>query len=251
MCTIAFSYKQHPDYPLLMAANRDEFLARPTKSLHWWEDSPILGGLDLLGGGTWFGIHKNGRFATLTNHRSFPLKEGTPSRGDLVKNFLQSQCSPQEYLNTLVDTGPDYNGFNLLFGYADDLWYYGNKGSEHGPVSPGMHGLSNALLDSSWPKVESVVSEFEPVFASPNTMQQDQVFELLYNKRRYTENLPDTGIGPEKEHVLSALFIETEGYGTRASWMLKADKEGNFDIAERSYAPQGEASFAFTAVQTV
>jgi uncharacterized protein with NRDE domain len=255
MCTVIFSYQQHEEWPLIIAANRDEFYERPTRTMHWWKDNDdILAGLDLKLNGTWFGIHKNGRIATITNHRSFPLLENTPSRGDLVRNFLEGTMSTEKYFETLQETGEAYNGFNLLFGEVNNLWYYSNKISDKsteeersnlGEVNPGFHGLSNALLNSSWPKVDNAKNTFSTLFKAPEKLTESLVFDNLKNKHRYKEGLPNTGIGQEKEHVLSSLFIETEGYGTRSSWFLRVSKDGQVEVAEQAYMPSQRSICTF------
>ena len=243
MCTLLISYRQHADYPLLIAANRDEFLERDTRALHWWTDNPdILGGRDGAAGGTWFGLHRNGRIATLTNHRSFPLKTDAPSRGDLVRDFLEGSQSPAEYAERLSAEGDRYNGFNLLFGRANDLWYANNRGGESGPLPAGIHGLSNAVLNSPWPKVDAGKKTFSTLFAEPAALRASDVYSQLGKRDTYPdEQLPNTGIGLDRERVLSALFIETEGYGTRASWFLRVAANGHTEVMERSYAPAGDA----------
>lgn len=248
MCTLLISFRQHRDYPLLIAANRDEFHERPTETLHWWPDYPdVLGGRDRQGGGTWFGIHRNGRFAALTNVRVFPLIPDAPSRGHLVNRFLLGEEDPEDYLDQLAESGPGYNGFNLLFGHSDALWYYSNKGGYPGRLQPGMYGLSNALLDVPWPKVQAARNTFHGLFEAEHPPHPETVFRELANKKQYPDDqLPDTGVGLEKERVLSALFIESPGYGTRASWYLRAAGNGETSVWERSYLPGKDSEVHFT-----
>jgi uncharacterized protein with NRDE domain len=252
MCTLVFSYRQHQAFPLLIAANRDEFYERPTRGLQWWDDAPhVLGGRDEREGGTWFGITRAGRLAVLTNYRSFPLLDQAPSRGHLVQDFLTRPVEPGQFLQELLESGPRYNGFNLLFGYPDQLWYYSNQGGEHGELSPGLYGLSNALLNEPWPKLRSARDAFADLFARPEALSEEQVYAALGDKTRYPpELLPQTGLSPELEHALSALFIETPGYGTRASWFLRADAGGAVEVSERSHRPLGYAREFFTRTST-
>jgi uncharacterized protein with NRDE domain len=253
MCTLLISYRQHAGFPLLIAANRDEFHDRPTQALHWWKDNPaVLGGRDDLGGGTWFGVTRKGRFAALTNYRQFPLLPEAPSRGDLVRSFLEGQQEPAELLRELKQHGARYNGFNLLFGALDDLWYFSNRAAQSGPLTPGMHGLSNALLNDPWPKVVSGRQQFEHLFSQPDALDAQTVLEALANKSQYpADQLPDTGIGLEREKVLSALFIDSPGYGTRASWFLRMRRDGWVDVTERSYLPQAHRAEVFQLSQEV
>ena len=243
MCTILFSVKASEDYPLVIAANRDEFYGRPTLAAHWWEDQPnLLGGRDQQAGGTWFGITRSGRFATLTNFRVFPLIPDAPSRGELVSDFLKGEMSAAEYLENLQSKGHLYNGFNLLFGQVDDLWYYGNMDKDQelaGPVSHGIHGLSNALLDSPWPKVEAGKQDFADHLSNPE-QEPSSILDRLFNPGIHPDELlPDTGIGIEGERPLSALFIRIpeRKYGTRTSWHLTVSKDRRVSLIERAYEP--------------
>jgi uncharacterized protein with NRDE domain len=253
MCTLLFSYRQHTEFPLLIAANRDEFHARPTQALHWWDDNPdVLGGRDDLGGGTWFGVTRQGRFAALTNFRQFPLLPDAPSRGDLVRSFLEGRQEPEAFQRELQQNADRYNGFNLLFGQLNDLWYFSNRSPVSGPLAPGMHGLSNALLNDPWPKVVAGRQRFEHLFSQPADLHAQTVFNELADKSQYpAEELPDTGIGPEREKVLSALFIESPGYGTRASWFLRMRRDGWVDVSERSYLPEAQRAEVFQLPQGV
>lgn len=247
MCTLLFSFKQHQQFPLLLAANRDEFHARPTRTLHWWEDHPhVLGGRDEQEGGTWFGITRSGRFATLTNYRSFPQNPEAPSRGHLVSDFLLGSMQPSEYLQILQSKGSLYNGFNLLFGSPDDLWYYSNRSGFSGPLGPGLYGLSNALLNDPWPKVVQSKIEFDHLFQIPHQLPPAAVFDALANRQQYPDELlPHTGVGLERERVLSSLFIESPGYGTRASWFLRAEAGGKTEVFEQSYLPVSQSQEQF------
>ena len=155
MCLILFAYRSLPDYRLVLAANRDEFYDRPTRHVAFWDDAPeILAGRDLKAGGTWMGITKKGRFAAITNYRDSGMTiENAPSRGDLVKDFLIGKSRPHDYLESLQNKGQDYNGFNLIIGDGNELFYYSNRDGNIHNIEPGVHGLSNHLLNTPWPKV--------------------------------------------------------------------------------------------------
>ncbi len=251
MCTLAIRYAPEDAYPLLIGANRDEFLERDTRPLHWWQDKPdILGGRDGSAGGTWFGVHRNGRLATLTNVRAFPLKDEAPSRGALVTRWLEGQQNPEAFGRELDKEGEAYNGYNIIYGSIGpertQLWYQSNHGRPAAPLNPGLHGLSNALLDSPWPKVESVKKRLGSLFAEPAKTDPETVFEALRDPRTYHDALlPNTGVGLERERGLSALFIELPGYGTRASWFLRCRADGQVEVHERSYHPEAENHQAF------
>lgn len=246
MCTLAIRYAPKEAYPLLIGANRDEFMQRDTRPLHWWADKPdILGGRDGEAGGTWFGMHRNGRMATLTNVRAFPLKDHAPTRGALVTRWLEGQESPAAFGEALNREGHAYNGYNIIYGTIGpnhpELWYQSNHQRPAAPLNPGLHGLSNAQLNSSWPKVDAVRARFEPLFAEPAKTDSEAVFEALKDPRTYPdEQLPDTGVGLERERGLSALFIELPGYGTRASWFLRCSAAGQVEVHERSYHPSAD-----------
>lgn len=234
MCLIVLAYKVHPRYPLIVAANRDEFLDRPAKPLHFWEDSPhILAGRDERAGGTWLGLSTAGRFAALTNYRDLrkPEVQG-PSRGALVMQVLQQGMGDE-------DTG-HYAGFNLLHGRYDALHYHSNVSGVHAILEPGIHGLSNHLLNTPWPKVERAKSALADVLLSEEPSVED-LFDLLADETPAPDHaLPDTGIGLPWERVLSSIRIRAEGYGTRCSTALLVDGNGVANFAERSYFPQGE-----------
>ena len=236
MCLIVFGYKVSEEYPLVLAANRDEFYRRPTLAMHFWEDSPdILAGKDLEQGGTWFGLHKNGMFAALTNYRNpAAIKPNAPSRGEIIIDFLKSKKPPEKFIHDFRSKAPSYNGFNLIFGNTDHLFWFTNLTNRIERVSPGIHGLSNRFLNTPWPKVESGKNAMKKMMTTAIT--SDHLFSLL--KDRFVpedHRLPETGIGLEWERILSPLFIESDTYGTRSSTAMQIDWKGNMKITERTY----------------
>jgi len=238
MCLILFSYKNHSKYKLILAANRDEFYARPTKPLSEWNDNiRIYAGKDLKSGGTWMGVTDTGRFAALTNYRTpAEMRENAPTRGLLVSNFLESNDSPLDYLIKTSIYASDYNGFNLLVGDKNDLYHYSNISKHFEKISPGIHGVSNHLLNTPWPKVEKGKTELEKIISSNDEIAIDKIFELLSDKTKPADNqLPDTGVGIELERMLSSIFIESETYGTRASSILLIDRDNKITFIEKSY----------------
>jgi len=244
MCLIFFSYDIHKKYGLVLAANRDEFYGRPTKALDFWDDMPhILGGRDLKGNGTWMGITRTGRFAAITNYRDpASLRAEAPSRGWLVRDFLMGKASPENYLDSVQASGNKYNGFNLLVGDGGELFYYSNRGRDIEKIKPGLHGLSNHLLDTPWPKVENGKAEFEKLM-SEDEISTQAVFHLLSN-RDYPpdDRLPDTGMGLEWERILSPLFVDSEIYGTRSSSLLLMERNGKVSFLERTFAPESRGN---------
>jgi uncharacterized protein with NRDE domain len=229
MCLIALAYKAHPRYPLVFAANRDEFLTRPAAPASWWPDAPnLLAGRDLQAGGTWMGITRGGRFAAITNHRDLhrPQHQG-PSRGLLVRTALDGT----------LDTGTTapYAGFNLLYGTVYALRYHNNVEPADAPLLPGVHGLSNAFLDTPWPKVERAKSGLQQLLDTDDDHLLDGLFALLQDATPATDtDLPDTGLPLDMERAVSSIFIHSPGYGTRCSTVVLVDADGQVYFEERT-----------------
>ncbi|MDD5723935.1 MAG: NRDE family protein [Syntrophales bacterium] len=239
MCLILFSYRSHPGYPLILAANRDEFYERPTAQASFWKEAPnMLAGRDLQDGGTWLGVTKSGRMAAITNYRNpRALKEGAPSRGALVSGFLRGDEPPGEYIRRIRPDAGRYNGFNLLLGDGSGLFYFSNTTNVFCEISPGIHGISNHLLDTPWPKVKRGIYLLDGLIARHEDPQPDEIFHILADPSRPDDrDLPDTGVGLEWERVLSSIFIQSEGYGTRSSSFLLAGREGDVKFIERSFS---------------
>ncbi len=237
MCLIFLSVDQHPDYSLVVAANRDEFHARRTAPAQFWEDSPgVLGGRDLEAGGTWLGITRSGRISLVTNYRDLHnLKPVAPSRGHLVSDFLTSDSAAPNYLAEVKAKGGEYNGFNLLTGTAHELWYYSNYADDIRKVTPGLHGLSNHLLNTPWPKVKRGEELILPLLRQPS-LDPSQILDVLYDERRAPDaELPDTGVGLERERMLSAMFIKSPDYGSRCSTVILVHRNGHVQFSERVY----------------
>jgi len=239
MCLILFSYRRHPGYPFIFAANRDEFYARPTTPAAFWEDDPdVLAGRDLQGGGTWMGVTRGGRFAALTNYRApGQNREGAPSRGALVAGFLQGRDGAAAFLERLSPDADRYNGFNLLVGDAEGLYYFSNFGGTPRSVPPGLYGLSNHLLDTPWPKVVRGKEALEAVLKNGG-LSPGGLLDLLNDTRQAPdEDLPETGVGLDLERLLSPLFITSPAYGTRSSSVMLLAVSGNARFVERTYLP--------------
>ncbi|WP_068675590.1 NRDE family protein [Oceanobacillus sp. Castelsardo] len=238
MCLINFHFHDHPNYKLIVAANRDEFYQRPTAPASYWKDDPnILAGRDLLQMGTWFGITRGGRFAALTNYRDPDLPEtGDFSRGEVVRSFLAGEQSPNEFLQSLKKNKEKYAGFNVLIGNGDELYHYNNILDETNEITPGTHGLSNATLDTPWPKVEKGKQMLQDYVTNHKKMEANELFRITSNSEQANdEDLPNTGVGMELERILSSLFITSPDYGTRSSTVLLIDKENNVTFNERTY----------------
>ena len=248
MCLILFSYDNHPDYKLVLMANRDEFYNRPTQRANWWEDQPdLLGGKDLKENGSWLAITKSGKFAAITNYRDpRQVKADAPTRGKLVTNFLLDNYSAGEYLKELQESGSEYNGFNLIFGGLNEIVYYSNSVNTYQKLQPGNYGLSNALLDTPWPKVVKGKKKLDTMLNGTGTFSFVRaVNDLKDAKLANDQQLPDTGIGLEKERLLSSMFIEAPGYGTRCTTIITIDRQNLVTFKEVSYIPEGEFSTSF------
>jgi len=237
---------------LILAANRDEFLARPTAPLAWWQDrQDILAGRDLQDGGTWLGVSRSGNFGVLTNYREKFKNNGTISRGEIVTDYISSDLLPKRYLNELQDRSARYRGFNLLLGDAWSFWYYSNRGKGFMEVPPGYHGLSNHLFNSDWPKVERGKTLLAKVLEQ-KSFTPDSLFAILQDTSQPAEHLlPDTGVGREWEKMLAPIFITSDTYGTRSSAILMVRDNGSITFSERTFShghhgPQTENERCFT-----
>ena len=244
MCLIVLASNAHPRYPLIVAANRDEFLERPTLPAHFWSDAPdILAGKDLRAGGTWLGVTKAGRFAALTNHRDLrKAAVNGRSRGGLVREALDHD--PAEVAMN------EFDGFNLIYGPVDALRYRNNIDGTDTALSSGIHGLSNHLLNTPWPKVVRAREEFARVISADEPLLEG-LFTLLRDPVRASDaQLPDTGLDQVRERALSSVFIATEGYGTRCSTVVLVGGDGTVRFEERTYAPVGEVRQIFQLERT-
>ncbi|WP_304639184.1 NRDE family protein [Pseudomonas sp.] len=238
MCLLAFAWQQ-AGHTLLLLGNRDEFHARPTRPAAFWNAEghhDLLAGKDLEAGGTWMGITRSGRFAALTNIRNPALQAGPRSRGELVRNYLTGDLPPGDFVASLAAQCDDYAGFNLLAGDLHQLWHLNSSERDPRPVTPGVHALSNASLDSPWPKTRCLRS----ALAGSLEACDDTLFELLADPRRYPDDqLPTTGISLDWERMLSAAFIIGQDYGTRASSILRIGLDGSASLVERRFGPMG------------
>ncbi|MBY7142805.1 NRDE family protein [Virgibacillus sp. NKC19-3] len=242
MCLINLHVNNHPNYKLIVAANRDEFYERPTAPAHLWEDEPqILAGRDLIQMGTWLGVTKQGRFAALTNFRDPEhMQPGTFSRGEIAKNYLSTDVSPEEFLHTLKQDKAKYVGFNVILGNTEQLFHYNNVHNEITEIPAGTHGLSNDTLNTPWPKVTKGKKKLREYVMNQKEIQPNKLFEIVSDtEEAHIGDLPKTGVGLDFERKLSPLFIRTPDYGTRSSTVLLVDKQDNVLFHERTF-DQGE-----------
>lgn len=236
MCLILFAWKSHPECDLILAANRDEFYERPTQPAHFWEENPnLLAGKDEIGGGTWIGMTKSGRWAALTNYRDPQnIDPKAPTRGQLTTDFLTSDLAPQDYLKALKKKNTPFNGYNLLVGDQNSLWYFNNVNNQTEALGPGIYGLSNGLLNVPWSKVEKGKADLSKL-VEDNTFDVDTLLGILKNDQIANDDkLPQTGVPLAWERSLSPLFITTEKYGTRCSTVILKNQT-NSHFVEKTY----------------
>jgi uncharacterized protein with NRDE domain len=249
MCLILLAHKVHPNYPLVLAANRDEAYSRPTAPTAFWDDHPhIYGGRDLEQGGTWLGITRSGRIAAVTNFRDgYAVKNSTRSRGELVSNFLRGSQLAADYVHRVGREADAYNGFNLIVGELDELYYISNRGSRVAAIAPGIHGLSNHLLNTPWPKVEQGRKILADLLQRETQELIDGLFAVLADRAIAPDDaLPDTGVGLPRERVLSPAFIVSPTYGTRSSSVVLVDNHGQVIFVERSFGERGKPGKSVT-----
>ena len=210
MCLIVLAWRIHPGFPLVVAANRDEFHARPAAAAAFWKDRPgILAGRDLQAKGTWLGVARNRKFASVTNYPGAHDPGAAESRGALVTRFLENGVSPAAYMSELSSKKTSFSGFNLLAADHDELWWLSNRDGDPRSLEPGFYALGNFLLDS--PDVMEVKSRFEN---SPVAIQP------LFN-------------------LLATAKIVAPAYGTRCASVLLADEDGRMQFAERPFDAEG------------
>jgi uncharacterized protein with NRDE domain len=238
MCLVLVGYHAHPNYPLVVAANRDEFYDRPTTPAAFWNDMPhVLAGRDEKAGGTWMGITKQGEWAAITNYRDPSARhDDAPSRGHLVADYLTEASPAGDYLHDVASRGEQYNGFNILVGTPDELMYYSNRGGAIRALPHGVHGLSNHLLNTEWPKVERGKKKLQRLLQQESELDAERLLEALHDTETpEDERLPDTGVGLAGERLLSPMFIEGDNYGTRSSTVLLVDASHHVTFVERTF----------------
>ncbi len=245
MCIAVFQWLANADTPLIVAANRDEFYARPSLPIHWWPDTDLLAGRDERNGGTWMGMTRGGRFALITNVRDPALrKPGAPSRGAIVRDFLLGDSNTEAFLTQLSERSHHYEGFNLVCAELTRerraLWFFNSKENATRALTDGVFALSNASLDTPWPKIERVKAAFRQALARPPHEHARALTSLLQDRTRAgDEALPHTGVPLEWERALSSIFIRYGDYGTRASTQLIV-RNDSFELTEQTHLPERE-----------
>jgi uncharacterized protein with NRDE domain len=230
---ILAAWDADPTYRLIVAANRDEFFARTSLPMHWWDDVPVLGGRDLTAGGSWMTLSATGRFAAVTNVRDFTQPDEAPrSRGEIPVGFSAGDESPADYCRSLP-TG-EYTGYNALVSDLDTFWWTSNWAGAALPLDAGVYGISNAALDTPWPKVVNGKHRFTDALAAG--AEVEDFFTVLADDAVAPDDLlPDTGVGIELERLVSPAFISSPDYGTNASTVLRIRRDGSYDIEERRF----------------
>ena len=226
MCLIAWSWQPDSATPLLLIGNRDESYARPAQALHHWPDAPVLAGRDVQAGGTWLGVSHNGRLAALTNYRSAePAHQDVPSRGGLVTDFLNSRLDAESYLQALQANADAYNPFNLLVYDGRKLLGLESRGANIVRLQHGIGGVSNADFNTPWPKLRQLTAGLS-CYVKDGRSDDAQLWPLLQTRALADDaQLPNTGIPLTQERALSATFVATQGYGTRACSVVRMGRE--------------------------
>ena len=237
MCLALIAINQHPKYPLIILANRDEFNKRSSVAAHYWqENSNIFAGKDLVAGGTWLGINRQGRFSMVTNYRDpSARKKDMKSRGLLVRNYLSDNAtaSPTAYIKRLTTTANQYNLFNLFVGNMQEMLYYSNVENQAKQLTTGLYGISNHLIDTPWYKVVRAKELFKKNLNKLiNLTDPDQICRLLFpiledQSRAPDKKLPQTGVSKDLEKALSPIFVNIPEhvYGTRNASLLLFEKD--------------------------
>ena len=241
MCLALIAFGVHSRYRVVIAANRDEYHARPAAPAAWWDEG-FLAGRDLKQGGTWLGIDRRGRYALVTNVREPARHDATaPTRGALVPRYLVDHGPPSVAVASLVAAGGRHNGFNLVGGNTSELHWGSNRAASVAALAPGVYGVSNHLLDTPWPKVERAKS----VLARWCRGAADDlapIFALLHDTTPAPdEMLPATGVPREWERLLSSPFIVSPGYGTRCTTIVTVSHDRDVRLVERSFDPSGNS----------
>ncbi|MFZ4452344.1 NRDE family protein [Salibacterium aidingense] len=241
MCLIVIAYNAHPDYPLIVAANRDEFYDRPALPLHRWPGSPVIAGKDMNKGGTWMGATKSGRFAAITNVRDPGETTAEKSRGEIVKGFLESE-NKENFLERLNNRQLEFGGYNFIGGDTGSLLYATNQEEKvQTTLGNGIYGISNAYLDTPWPKVVKTKSRLRHLLNhKADKLSPETLFDILSDEKEADDDtLPDTGVGYSLEKKLSPAFIKMSGYGTRSQTVLFISNKNEGTMEEKTYLENG------------
>ncbi len=249
MCLVVFAWKSHPDYRLILAANRDEFHGRPSQDADWWPDQPdLLAGRDLQAGGTWLATHRSGRFATVTNYRENQrVKPGLRSRGEIVTNFVAGEAEPMSFVASISDA--PYAGVSVLAADRENLCYASNRGDAATALSPGVYGLSNASLDAPWSKLLRSKEALAKLLDDDRVNPTELLRILADRTPAATSEVVSNDLPFKLARALTAPFIVADEYGTRCSTTVLVSNDGRIEFFERRFDkkgnPSGESGFRF------
>jgi uncharacterized protein with NRDE domain len=248
MCLILFAYEYSNNYKLVLLSNRDEYHQRPSLQANFWQiDAAIYGGIDKSAGGSWLSVDKQGRLAAITNVRKPPFEaDSKQSRGLLIKDFLSQQLPAKDFLEGLKNQDTEYSLFNLLLLDNSGLWYYSNDAHEIQSIGHGIHGLSNASIDTPWPKVSLGCDLLKRTLNSNELKKTDLLNIMRSQDRPLDEQLPHTGVSLEFERLLSPAFIQSDNYGTRCTTLITINYNNLLEFHETSYNPRGQINADIT-----
>ncbi len=242
MCVLYLALRAHPNFPFVAALNRDESYARPTAAAAFWREHPgMLAGRDLKAGGTWSGVTRDGRFGAVTSYRDpAAFRADAASRGSLVRDFLRGEEVAREYLERIRRERARFNPFNLILGSmrTGEFYYYGSHTDTLERLPPGRHALSNASLNTPWPKVRRGGEAFERALAATSSWDSGGFLNFLQDATPAdVSELPSTGVSAEWELGLSPIFIRTPGYGTLSSTVIALDTKDRVHFTELTHVP--------------
>ena len=241
MCLIAFAWRAHPEFPFIVAANRDEFHDRPTEEAGWWPDKPdLLAGRDLQAGGSWLAVSKSCRFAAVTNYREqYFARVEHKSRGELVTRFMSSNQGPAQFSR---DTdGDDYGGFNLLTADRSSITYLSNRGEMQTDLGPGIYGLSNASLDTPWSKLLRSKKRLTELIDADD-VSETTLMAILEDRETAIEDVDSEHLAIDLAQAVTAPFIVSETYGTRSSTVMLCHASGSTEFIEQRYDASGNVT---------
>ena len=241
MCLILLAWRAHPDYPLVLGGNRDEAYERPSAPAEFWKDDlQIFGGRDLEMGGTWLGITRSGRIAAVTNFRDGTGAVAARSRGELTAGFLRGGAAPRAYLRGVEPHAQGYRGYTLIVGDQEQLFAFSNRGGGIEELTPGVHGVSNHLMNTPWPKIVRGKQRLTALLKAGETELAEGLFQALADRTVAPDaELPDSGVGLQRERELSPAFVAGERYGTRATTVILVSRRNEVVIAERRFGARG------------
>lgn len=244
MCLAVIAYLAHPDWPIIIVANRDEFHDRPSTAMHVWDCEPrVLAGKDLRAGGTWLGLSNRAHIALLTNVREpGRLSPDAPSRGKLVESYLFGTDSPEQFAKHAMSKPDVYNGYNLLVMDETGGVVISNRPTKHATrIEPGVHGLSNASLNTPWPKLTRTTAAVRQLLDSSTVIHPEQMIKVMQDDAPPDDGLiPQTGLSQDRERLLASPFIRSPDYGTRCTTTLMRHRSGMTHVQELRYQSDGQ-----------